>query len=136
MKRLLLTVFLFMLSASAMALNNWSYMSCNGTDTTGKNIYLTAYSDSSTVNINGNSLKVVGKTRNGQGVVTESFIATNGVVVYDSIVPTSNTNLSLYQFNAVTESLLAQASLSCGFNGNNTSKLTVIEQSIFKTLKK
>lgn len=119
-----------------MALNNWSYMSCSGADTTGKPVFLTGYSDSDIVTINGDSLRIVGKTRNGKGVVTETFVAINGMLIYDSIVPTSSVSLDIFQFNAVTNALLAQASLSCGFRGNNSLKFKVIEQNIFNSIKK
>lgn len=125
---------LFLISTPLVALNNWSYMSCDGRDTTGQYIYLFAYSDSATVNINGSILQIVGRTRNGEGVVTETFIATSGVVVYDSIVPTSNNTLNIYQFNAVTEALLARASLYCRFSGNNLSTLSVSKQKIFEKI--
>lgn len=135
MKILQLAFLLLITSTPVSALNNWSYMSCRGADTLGNPVTLTANSDSSYVTINGDSLRIVGKTANGQGVVTENFIAVNGMVIYDSIVPYSNTNLYIYQFNAVTQALLAKADLSCLFYGNSTSKQNVMNQPIFKSLK-
>lgn len=121
---------------SSSALNTWSNMSCTGYDTTGGYVYLTASSSSSYVNINGDNFLIVGKTKNGQGVVTEKFINARGFLVYDSIVPTSNTSLNLYQFNAVTQALLAQASLSCLISANSPSMFKVVEQSVFKAIEK
>ena len=96
-----------------------SYMRCNGTDTAGNSVYLITYSNSSVVNINGDMLSIVGKSNNGQGVVTQNFLSVFGVLVYDSLVPVNNTTLTIYQFNAVTQALLAQAWLNCNFYGSS-----------------
>lgn len=135
MKMLPLAILLLITSTPALALNNWNYMSCNGSDGLGYPVSLTTYSNSSLVTINGDRLQIVGKTVNGQGLVTQNFITVNGTLVYDSIVPYSNTNLNIFQFNAVTQKLLARADLSCRFYGNNVAKLGVMDQQIFKSLK-
>ena len=108
MKILPLAILLLITTTPALALNNWTYMACSGADTYGYPVNLTAYSDSLLVTINGDRLRIVGKTINGQGIVTENFVSVSGMVVYDSIVPYSNTNLNIYQFNAVTQNLLAK----------------------------
>jgi hypothetical protein len=131
--KFLYVILLSIISLSANALNSWSVMSCSGADTAGKSVYLTASSDSSTVTINGDVLRIMGKTRNNLGVYTESFIATSGIVVYDSLVPITNTSIGIYQFNAVTEALLAKAALNCTFSGNGD--LRVADQQVFNALK-
>ena len=109
--------FLFLCSAIFSCHSYAQTAYCNGYDATGYAIYFIGSSDSNTVNINGDILRVVGKTRDGTGVVTETFIATNGVLVYDSLVPVTSNTLSIYQFNAITNKLLAFASLNCKFSG-------------------
>jgi hypothetical protein len=118
-------------------LSSAGYMRCQGIDSAGNNVYLIANLDSSVVNINGDILRVIGKTRNGQGVVTEKFLNVFGVFVYDSIVPVSSNGLTIYQFNAVTEALLAQAMLSCSFSNTATSngQNKLIEHQIFNFIK-
>jgi len=135
MKKFKLAFVLLMISSPVMALNTTSAVECNGADTTGQHIYFAASSGSSIVNINGSFLRVVGKTRDGKGVVTENFITVNGTLVYDSIVPISSNSLNIYQNNAVTERLLAQANLICRFIGNNSSKPQLTEQSIFSQIR-
>ena len=141
MKNLLLTAMLFIMCNSAMA---WSSMRCTGTDTTGQSMYLLASASSSTVNINGDSLAIIGTTNNGQGLVTKNFISVYGVLVYDSIVPVSSNVLTIYQFNAVTQALLAQAWLTCQFYGitaatsvpgATASEPSVMDHQIFKSIK-
>lgn len=134
MNKSILVILLLLISAPALALNKWNYMVCTGADNAGFPVTLTAYSDSDTVTINGDNLRIVGKTLNGQGVVTENFITTTGVLVYDSLVPFSNTALNAYQFNAVTQNLLAKATLYCKFYGNSESKSKVIAQEIFRLI--
>jgi len=131
MKKSLLAVCILAFSSYAMATG--SYMKCTGVDSAGNSVYLTADSNSSIVNINGDALQIVGKTRNGQGVVTQKFISVYGTLVYDSLVPVTNTNLNIYQFNAVTEALLAQAWLTCQFGDTASSKL--IDLPIFSSIK-
>ena len=135
MSKLVLAVMLLTVSFSAMAFNNWSSMSCRGIDSAGRSVYLSARSDSDFVTINGDNLRIVGKTVNGRGVVTERFVSVVGTFVYDSIVPVTNTSLTIYQFNAVTQALLATASLNCGFSGNEKSEFQVSNQKIFSSLK-
>ena len=115
---------------------NATYVKCSGSDTTGKSVYLITYPNSSTVNINGDMLNIVGTTRNGQGVVTQNFLSVYGILVYDSIVPVNSNSLTIYQFNAVTQALLAQAWLTCTFyNYNNVSTPNVIDHQIFNSIK-
>jgi hypothetical protein len=132
MKIFISAILLLISTSSAFAINNWNYMACYGADTRGNPVSLTVYSDSPIVTINGDRLMIVGKTVNGKGLVTENFIAVNGMAVYDSIVPYSATNLNIFQFNAVTQQLLATADLSCRFYGN--AKLGMMDQQIFKPL--
>jgi hypothetical protein len=51
-------------------------------------------------------------------------------------MPVTNTRLDIYQFNAVTQALLASAILSCGFSGNDKSEFQVRNQKLFSSLKK
>lgn len=125
MKKILLSALIALASTSALAKAQWTYIVCNGYDSAGKPASLTAYSDSNYVTINGDLLKITGKTRDGRGVVTEEFTTTSGKRVYDSIVPYSNTGLNLYQFNAITDALLARADLECKFYGAKGSKHSV-----------
>ena len=118
-----------------MVANSANYMKCNGTDTAGNSVYLISYQNSSTVNINGDILNIVGPTRNGQGVVTQNFLSVYGVLVYDSIVPVNNTNLTIYQFNAVTQALLAQAWLTCNFYGNTVTTPKITDYPFFNSIK-
>lgn len=134
MKNLILSAILFLVGVST-TVNAASYMYCNGTDTAGQNVYLIAYSNSSVVNINGDILSIVGLTRNGQGVVTENFISVSGVLVYDSIVPINDDSLTIYQFNAVTNKLLAQAWLVCSFYEYYGVKESVFEHPLLKAIK-
>lgn len=134
MKKLLIATLLFT-SISTMAANTASYMKCNGTDTAGQSVYLITYPNSSIVNINGDMLNIVGKTRNGQGVVTQNFLSVYGVLVYDSLVPVNNNSLTLYQFNVVTEALLAQAWLTCDFYGSTAPKASVFDYSMLNAIK-
>lgn len=136
MKRIIYTAILFIISTSSFALNHWSTLTCNGFDTAGNSVYLVAQSDSPYVNINGDILRIVGKTRNGLGVVTEDFIGVNGVLMYDSIVPTSYRAISIYQFNSITEVLMARADLVCTIYSNSKSNPSVFEQNIFKNITK
>lgn len=110
-------------------------MKCNGTDTAGNSVYLIGDSNSQAVNINGDILTIVGKTRNNQGVVTQNFITVSGVLVYDSLVPVNNTNLTIYQFNAVTQALLAQVFMSCNFYGNFVVTPSVMDNQMFDSIK-
>lgn len=126
MKKLLLTVCILLIGGTAMA----TTMKCNGMDN-----YLIADLDSQYININGDILTIVGKTRNNQGVVTQNFLNVYGVLVYDSIVPVNNTSLMIYQFNAVTQVLLAQAFLSCNYYGVNASTPNVIDHPMFHSIK-
>ena len=112
-----------------------SYVKCSGTDTAGNSVYLITYPNSSIVNINGDMLSVVGKTNNGQGVVTQNFLSVYGVLVYDALVPINNNSLTIYQFNAVTQALLAQAWLSCNFYGNSVSAPNIMDYQLFNSIK-
>ncbi len=131
MKKLLLTICLLISTSSIMAYT----VKCTGTDSAGYSIYFIGDSNSLTVNINGDILSIVGKTRNNQGVVTQQFINVFGTLVYDSIVPINNNSLTLYQFNAVTQALLAQAWLSCSFYGANASTANIINHPMFNSIK-
>jgi hypothetical protein len=135
MKNLILSTLFLITSTTTMAASNASYMKCTGTDTAGQSVYLITYPNSSTVNINGDMLNIVGKTRNGQGVVTQNFLSVYGVLVYDSLVPVNNNSLTIYQFNAVTETLLAQAWLTCNFYGNAASKASVYDYPMLNAIK-
>lgn len=137
MKNLILSVLLLIVGTSALAANTSAvYMKCNGVDTAGKRVYLISYPYSSTVNINGDILNIVGTTRNGKGVVTEDFVNVFGVLVYDSLVPINDYLLNIYQFNAVTNALLAQARLTCNFYGYaaNTKK-SIFDHPALKDIK-
>lgn len=94
-----------------------STLRCTGLDGKGNHVRLVANEDSDYVIINGYSYKLVGYTRDGRGVVTENFINVSGKLVYDSIVPQGYMTLGIYQFNAVTQRLLAKAILSCDAYG-------------------
>lgn len=135
MKNLLITALLFIASASAMAVNSASYMRCSGTDTAGHSVYLITYPNSPIININGDMLKIVGPTRNGQGVVTQDFISVYGMLVYDAIIPVTNNSLTIYQFNAVTQVLLAQAWLTCNFFDNQVTTSNVIDYPLFDVIR-
>jgi len=130
MRNILFVAYLLIFSGSGFAFN---CMSCEGRNIAGRYVYLTSCAGESVVNINGDVLRIVGKTRDGQGVVTENFRTTNGYLVYDSLVPTSNTTLNIYQFNAVTEALLDRAALYCSFIGNHIANAKVSESSIFSS---
>lgn len=119
---------------SSHAFNDWNSMFCTGVDSVGRSIDLSATSDSPNVTINGNSLRIVGKTRNDLGFVTEDF-ALDGILVYDSLAPISKTTLDIYQFNARTEEFLAYARLNCSFKSNNPFSPEVKQQRIFNGLK-
>lgn len=134
MQKILVTILLSIVSATAIAANNWSSMTCTGVDGAGKTITLTAQSDSPSITLNGLSLRILGKTKNGLGLFTENYVTVLGTIVYISLMPTSNTTLDIYQFNAVTEALLARVSLACTFSGNVNP--TVATQPMFKLLQK
>lgn len=141
MKKILLAIGLLIASGYSMAMT----VRCNGVDGFGNSIYLIMDSNLPTVNINGDILRVVGKTRNNQGVMTEQFINVYGTYVYDSLVPVNLTMLSIYQFNAVTQSLLGQALLNCQASGNMhtslaassppSSQLNIIDLPLFSPIK-
>ena len=138
MKNIVLTILLLIGASSAIAAKSASsatYLKCNGIDGAGNSVYLITYPNSSVVNINGDLLNIVGKTRNGQGVVTQHFLSVYGVLVYDSLVPVNDNILGIYQFNAVTEKLLAQAFLSCTFYGNAALTTKLIDQKMFSSIK-
>ncbi len=145
MKGLLLSIVLLLTGGSAIAANTASYMRCNGTDTTGQSMYLIVYPNSTDVNINGDVLSIAGPTRNGAGVVTQNFISVYGVLVYDSIIPVNYNTLTIYQFNAVTQAILAQAWLTCNVYGgamsapgsstSSTAAPNLMDQQIFNSIK-
>lgn len=138
MKNIVLTILLLITCSSAIATqaeSTASYMKCNGVDGAGNSVYLISYPNSSIVNINGDMLNIVGKTRNGLGVYTQNFVNILGVLVYDSLVPVNNNILGIYQFNAITENLLAQAFLSCTFYGNAAATTKLVDQNMFSSIK-
>lgn len=110
-----------------------SYMNCNGMDNTGHRVTLFGDIAHDIININGSSLKIVGLTKNGQGVVTEKYISNYGIWAYVSLIPVGNNAIMLYQFNAVTEALLATAYLSCSFTSGSGN---VLDYPVFKLIKK
>lgn len=125
-------------TSSSKSIN--TFIRCDGIDNAGNSVYAFIYPDSDIVNINGDRLNIVGQTRNGQGVVTQNFINTYGTLVYDSLVPVTQMSLSIYQFNAVTQTLLAQAFLSCKYVGkqmdSNEKTINLTDHPIFKLISK
>lgn len=132
MKKIFLIMLLLIIGGSAIA---GGHIKCNGSDTAGNSIYLIAYENATTVNINGDILNIIGKTNNGQGVVTQNFLSVAGILVYNSIVPINNSSLTIYQFNAVNQRLLAQAWLSCSFYGYTSSAPKLIDHQAFSSIK-
>lgn len=130
MKKIII-FFLATYCSAAIAANKWDHVICKGTDTTGRAVTFAAYYGSTIVNINGDNLRIVGKTRDNSGVVTENFISTSGTLVYDSIVPVTDYSINIYQFNAVTERLLAKAYLTCTFFGSDKLQARISDHVIF-----
>jgi len=113
-----------MSSTSALA----SSASCSGSDGYGNAVFVYLDFQSPVVTINGLTLRLVGPTRSGQGVVTENFINRYGILSYDSLNALGPNALGVYQFNAVTNALLASAVLNCNLYAVHNIK----EMKIFK----
>ena len=91
-------------------------LQCIGMDLKGNTIHLILDTESSTLNINGNILKVTGVIMGNKGVATQNFISNSGVVVYDAMVFLDPPDALFYQYNASTSDVLGQASLACHMN--------------------
>lgn len=104
-------IYIFLLSLP-FNLCQASILQCVGMES-GVTVNLISDSDSGTLNINGNILKVVGVTRNGRGVTTEDYINRNGMVVYFSLSTDDYNNPVLIQFNGVNQEAEMYIALAC-----------------------
>ncbi len=85
---------------------------CIGMDPLGKTVHVIIDWSTYTLNVNGDVLKLVALTNDTHGFSSNSFVTTEGVLVYDSIGVVSN-GVVLTQFNAATQELLSYAYLAC-----------------------
>jgi len=108
MKNLLLGICLLMVSVPAMA----NSVNCVGMDNAGQKVTISANSDSADIKINGFKHTIVGKTKSQQGFVTETYLNGDGVLIYDSLLPL-DTTMMIFQFDAVSQELMATANLNC-----------------------
>lgn len=72
--------------------------------------------------INGQYHMVSGKTVDGQGVVTENYLNTSGILVYASLYPISTNTLKISLFNAVTNNLITSTYTTCTFSLKSNGK--------------
>jgi len=111
-----------------------NYAICTGVDGGGRYHSVTIYNHDQFIDRDGQRYQISGPTRNGQGVVTQTFVATNGILMYDSYVPAGTNKLSFYQFNAVTEQLLGYSLLSCNFYGIKSANTSIFTSEVFSIL--
>ena len=80
-------------------------LNCTGQDNHGNIIHI-SHDEShgslkNTVTIDGQIIKIIGKTKNGLGIVTENFINAYGDTVYDALVPLDYNQLNVYQIYTI-----------------------------------
>jgi hypothetical protein len=98
MKNLLLAILITM--SSSIAAQDLHYtLNCVGFDNNSNRIDISHDEDSlkNTVNIDGKLIKIIGKTKNGLGIVTENFINAYGDTVYVALVPFDYERINMYQ---------------------------------------
>lgn len=104
MKNLLLAILITM-SSSIAAQDSHYTLNCVGFDNNSNRIDISHDEDSlkNTVNINGKIIKIIGKTKNGLGIVTENFINSYGDTVYVALVPFDHERINMYQIYTTSE---------------------------------
>lgn len=96
-----------------IGVGNAGILQCVGMTSTGITINVISDSDSRTLNVNGNILKVIGTTISGKGFTTENYINKNGMVVYFSMTRDDSGNPILIQYNGVNQEPELYISLAC-----------------------
>lgn len=112
--RISLSVTIFAMSALLLTSNIYaaSYR-CVGMDGEGEKINVLYDEGTNTVNINGTVLKVTSGTKGKNGVATENYKTEDDNEVYASLVVESDDKITLRQYNAEDDEVIATVPLAC-----------------------
>ena len=66
-----------------------------------------------TLDVNGETHKIVAPTKDRSGVATDNFTMGNDVIVYDSFIKNDTGDFTLHRFNAMTDETIYKVKVKC-----------------------